>query len=198
MIIGLDLSINSTGVCLRKKNEVLYYLIVPKLTRKMGAINANKTARIRYITYDKIADLDSHNIRCISEKICNIIKELTQSRGSCSETSLQCNESEDIEGVVIEDVAMRANGRSIITLTLLNGYVRCMLDMMHISYKTVSPTSWKKRVLGNGQADKELTIYHWAKFDQEVCKLMSAMNCKMDDVADSYFLACYGELKNIQ
>ena len=186
MIIGLDLSINSTGVCLRKKDEVLYYLIVPKLTRKMGAINANRTARIRYITYDKIADLDSHNIRCIANIICNIIKDF------------QCNENEDIEGAVIEDVAMRANGRSIITLTLLNGYVRCMLDMLHISYQTVSPTSWKKRVLGNGQADKELTIYHWAKFDQEVCKLMSAMNCKMDDVADSYFLACYGELKNIQ
>ena len=184
MIIGLDLSINSTGVCLRKKDEVLYYLIVPKLTRKMGAINANKTARIRYITYDKIADLDSHNIRCIANIICHIIKEF------------QCNENEDIEGAVIEDVAMRANGRSIITLTLLNGYVRCMLDMLHISYQTVSPTSWKKRVLGNGQADKGLTIYHWAKFDQEVCKLMSAMNCKMDDVADSYFLACYGILLN--
>jgi len=177
MIIGLDLSVNSTGICVRKDKEVSYYIIVPKLSKRMKAINEMKTCSISHIEYDKIKDLDSHNIRCIANAICDIIKDMR----------------EEIELVVIEDVAMAAKGRSIITLTLLNGYVRCMLDQLKVKYETVTPTQWKKIVLGNGQADKELIIYHWARFDQENCRHMMDMNCKCDDVADAYFLTCWGE-----
>lgn len=173
--IGLDLSINSTGMCIRNtevESDVRYYIIVPKITRKMTAINSNKTSRITYINYDKIADNDSSNIKSISEKICEIIKDL---KG-------------DVE-VVIEDVAMRARGRSIITLTLLNGYMRARLDTMNVKYKTITPTQWKKKLLGNGQADKELTIYNWAKLDNRSCVMMMNNNCKTDDIADAYFLS---------
>jgi hypothetical protein len=46
--------------------------------------------------------------------------------------------------VIMEDVAMGARSRSIITLTLLNGYVRRILDEMEIKYITIPPTQWKK------------------------------------------------------
>jgi hypothetical protein len=52
--------------------------------------------------------------------------------------------------VIMEDVAMGARSRSIITLTLLNGYVRRILDEMEIKYITIPPTQWKKQMLGNG------------------------------------------------
>ena len=87
-------------------------------------------------------------------------------------------------------MALRAKGRSIIDLTLLNGYVRCMLDGLGIEYKTVTPTQWKKEMIGNGMADKELVVYCWAKFDPDNCRHMMNMNCKCDDVADAYFLSC--------
>ena len=145
----------------------------------MVAINQMKSCSISHITYDKIKDHISSNIRCISEKICDIIKDMREN-------------GEKIDLVVIEDVAMAARGRSIIDLTLLNGYVRCMLDQMGVRYETVTPTQWKKRILGNGQADKELIIYHWAKFDQENCRHMMDMRAKCDDVADAYFLSCWG------
>lgn len=175
MIIGLDLSINSTGVCIRDEERVEYFIIVPKLSKRMKAINDMKSCSISHITYDKIKDNVSHNIRCISEKICDIIKDFGVDK---------------IDGVVIEDVALRAKGRSIIDLTLLNGYVRCMLDGLGVEYKTMPPTAWKKVMIGNGMADKELIIYCWAGLDPDNCRHMMDMNCKCDDVADAYFLSC--------
>lgn len=175
MIVGLDLSINSTGVCLREEGKTPYYkIIVPKLSKRMVAINTMKSCSISHITYDKIKDNVNHNIRCISNKIRDIIKE----------------KRDLIEYVVIEDVALRAKGRSIIDLTLLNGYVRCVLDELGVEYKTVTPTQWKKEMIGNGMADKELIIYCWARFDEDNCRHMMDMSCKCDDVADAYFLSC--------
>ena len=175
MIVGLDLSINSTGVCLRDGEETpIYYLIVPKLSKRMKAINDMKSCSISHITYDKIKDNVNHNIRCIANNIRKIIKE---------------NRAK-IKYVVIEDVAYRARGNSLIDLTLLNGYVRCMLDELGIEYKTTTPTQWKKKMIGNGMADKELIIYCWAKFDPDNCRHMMDMSCKCDDAADSYFLSC--------
>ena len=180
--IGLDLSINSTGMCLRlengDENNVLhYYLIVPKITKKMDHINRDKTSLISFINYDKIASNDSHNIMVISKKICEIIKDFES----------QYNDAEI--DITIEDVAMGAKGRSLITLTLLNGYIRCMLDNNNWNYKTITPTEWKKKLLGNGQANKELTIYHWGKMDVKSCVKMMDNNVKCDDAADSYFLS---------
>lgn len=177
MIVGIDLSINSTGICFRDPSNQqlpIYKIIVPKLSKKMIAVDNIKPYRISHVTYDKIAGNISSNIRCIGEKICENIKDF----------------QDQIEYAVIEDVAMAARGRSIIDLTLLNGYIRCLLDTMNIRYVTVTPTQWKKEVLGNGQADKELTIYHWTRFDPSMSQRMISMNCKSDDVADAYFLSC--------
>ena len=183
MIVGLDLSVNSTGICVRKGKEASYYIVVPKLSKKMKAINDMKSVDICYKTYDKIDSNDSHNIRCISNEICDIIEDMRE-------------KGEEIEKVVVEDIAMSAKGRSIITLTLLNGYIRCMLDKLKVKYETVTPTQWKKEVLGNGAADKELIIYHWARFDQENCRHMMDMNCTCDDIADAYFLTCWEKVRS--
>jgi Holliday junction resolvasome RuvABC endonuclease subunit len=175
MIVGLDLSINSTGICLREGEKTpAYYLIVPKLSKRMVAINNMKSCSISHITYDKIKDNVNHNIRCISNKICEIIKE---------------NRAK-IKYVVIEDVAYRARGNSLIDLTLLNGYVRCMLDELGVEYRTTTPTQWKKKLIGNGMANKETIIYKWAGKDPDNCRAMFNHSCKCDDVADSYFLSC--------
>lgn len=179
--IGLDLSINSTGVCcMDGDRECEYFIIVPKLSKKMKMMNEEKGTRISHIEYSKIKDNDSHNIRCIAKKICDIIADMRE-------------KGREVESITMEDVAMRAQGRSIITLTLLNGYVRCMLDGLGMRYKTVNPTQWKKQMLGNGAADKELIIYNWSKMDRESYEEATEMGLKCDDIADAYFLACYGE-----
>lgn len=169
--IGIDQSINSTSVCvLEEGKKPAYYIITPKLTKKQSAANHN---RICYITYDKIDSNLNHNIRCISEKISQIIAN-------------KLSKTKDIE-VRMEDVALMAKGRSIIDLSILNGYIRCSLDKLDVPYKTIPPTQWKKELLGNGQADKELVIMHWSKLDPDAYNQLTG--CKSDDVADSFFIA---------
>lgn len=171
MIIGLDLSINSTGVCLNdENNEPIYYIITPKLTRKQKSIQHD---RINYIEYDKKQGDVSYNIKSIAGEIRKVIESY-----------------DDVEGVVIEDIAMAAKGRSIIDLTLLNGYVRCVLDELNIPYKTINPTKWKKEILGNGHANKDLIIYNWMRFDIPVYNELGLNGIKCDDIADAYFLSC--------
>ena len=173
--IGIDQSINSTSVCvLEEGKKPAYYIITPKLTKKQTAANHN---RICYITYDKIDSNLNHNIRCISEKISQII---------ANKCALCADPQSEIQ-VTMEDVALMAKGRSIIDLSILNGYIRCSLDKLGVSYKTIPPTQWKKELLGNGQADKELVIMHWSKLDPDAYNQLSG--CKSDDVADSFFIA---------
>ena len=87
--IGVDQSINSTAVCvIEEGKKPIYYIIVPKMTKKMMSINHS---RICYITYDKINSNLNHNIKYISEKIaCIIANKLAKTK--------------DIE-VIMEDVA---------------------------------------------------------------------------------------------
>ena len=175
--IGLDLSINSTGVCICEDDrDPVYYFIIPdKLSKKQKAASQHK--RINFITYDKIKGNDDHNINHITSKIMEIIKGLL---------------NDDIK-VVIEDVALAAKGASIITLTLLNGWMRCLLTQKGIDYITVPPTQWKKMMLGNGSADKELIVYCWSAIDNSACVALmnNGIVAKHIDIADAYFLAKY-------
>lgn len=87
----------------------------------------------------------------------------------------------------MEDVALMAKGRSIIDLSILNGYIRCELDKLGVNYKTIPPTQWKKELLGNGAANKDVIIYNWSKLDSDAYNQVKDVKC--DDVADSYFIA---------
>ena len=173
--IGLDLSINSTGVCICEDDrDPVYYFIIPdKISKKQKAASQHK--RINFITYDKIKGNDDHNINHITSKIMEIIKGLS---------------NDDIK-VVIENVAVNAKGASIITLTLLNGWMRCLLTQKGIDYTTVPPTQWKKMMIGNGSADKELIVYCWSAIDNSACVALmnNGIVAKHIDIADAYFLA---------
>ena len=173
--IGLDLSINSTGVCILYPNtEPIYYIITPKLTKKQQSITHN---RIHYKTYLKSIKNDSHNIRYISKEISEIIAVYARNK-----------DGYPIE-VTIEDIAMGARSSSIITLSLLNGYVRAELDHLNIPYKTIPPTQWKKELLGNGAADKETIAFSWSKLDADAYDFMINNKFPYFDISDSYFIA---------
>ena len=57
--IGLDLSINSTGICVNDDGEYHYYIITSKRTRKLNKFTND---HINIIFYDK-KETDSENIR---------------------------------------------------------------------------------------------------------------------------------------
>ena len=57
--IGLDLSINSTGICVNDDGNYSYYVITPHITKKQKTINGTV---LTYVEYQK-GDSDSENIR---------------------------------------------------------------------------------------------------------------------------------------
>ena len=160
-IIGLDLSINSTGIYTSTGD---YYIITSKMTKEMS-----KCMDVNIIDYEKTDNINK-NLEQIGDIIMYII---TKYRPDL---------------VVIEDVAMGATfSRSLIDLTGLNYWVRALLTNNNIKFITVPPTRWKKELIGNGQATKDLIIDAWKRITKNNIKLK-----KTDDIADAYFLCQYG------
>lgn len=164
MIAGLDLSINSTGVYM---NDDTYILIVSKITKKQ---KENKNPKLKIIEYNKTDDINNNLYQ-----ITNIILRELKDKG--------------VTKVSIEDVALGAiHSRSLIDLTGLNYWMRCLLKENNIDFITTPPTSWKKEMIGNGQATKDLIIDAWMRitgFDSDLKKV--------DDIADAYFLCKFLE-----
>ena len=161
-IIGLDLSINSTGIYTSTGE---YYIVTSKLTKEMS-----KCVDVNIIDYEKTDDINK-NLERIADIIMYIIMKIKPKL------------------VVIEDVAMGATfSRSLIDLTGLNYWVRALLTQNGVKFITVPPTRWKKELIGNGQATKDLIIDAWKKITKNNINLK-----KTDDIADAYFLCKYGE-----
>ena len=57
-----------------------------------------------------------------------------------------------------------------------------------MNYEILSPTSVKKFAVGNGGAEKDVMIASWKKLDKNIKEITTI---KLDDLADSYFLAHY-------
>lgn len=78
-IIGIDPSINSTGVCVNKNNKNVYYNIVSKRTKKLEKFNSKY---INILFYEKNADKSlNYNEKEVEKAknilyICNFIKKI--------------------------------------------------------------------------------------------------------------------------
>lgn len=184
--IGLDLSINSTGVCVYndKTEEHNYYIITHKLTKKQKEF---KHKQLKYILYEKESPnkIDeyrekerkkSSNIALIVEQIEKIVQKYNK------KGDLLC---------IIEGISYGSSSSSnLADLAGLNHVVRYMLWCNNIPFKTVAPTENKKFAVGNGQADKDVMISAWKHCQPEIAKIE---DIKIDDVADAYFLSHFNE-----
>lgn len=180
--IGLDLSINSTGVCVYddEAHTSEYFIVAGKMTKKA-----------------QIAQCDFVNRMIINKLSCDSkeeyhVKEAVKTNNIynivCSIRSIV--EKYNPHVVSVEGVAFNASG-DVIGLAGLNYMVRMMLKELNINnIYIVSPTTLKKYATGNGQATKDVMISAWNNMDK---KTLSIPTCiKVDDIADAYFLARYG------
>lgn len=167
--MGLDLSINSTGVCIRTDSDCIYKIITPHITRSM---RRSDDEILEHIEYQK-SDNDDHNIYMIKEAIRSLIKEY------------------NISHVTLEAPALQAKGRSVITLAGLNYSIRQMLLEEKIPFDTVQPSALKKWFTGNGKADKNLMCHCWRALEPHSKQWKSI---KVDDIADAYALAHFQAL----
>lgn len=180
--IGIDPSINSTGICVNFGEYNFYYIISSKMTKKMSEF---KHSNITYLPYNK---LDTKNGEYSDKEnakfsnICNICDRIYDII-----SSIGCDNIE----VYMEGVSYGSIGSAaLVDLCFLNSAIRMTLKKMGIKFTIVSPTSLKKFACSNGQADKEVMIDAWKRLDKNISNIT---NIKIDDLADSYFLSCYSK-----
>ena len=180
VIIGIDPSINSTGICVwdNEHNINKYYNIVSKVTKKLQSF---ESSHIKILSYNKsdIKDKEysykelakTSNIYYICKHIRNILTILRP------------------KSVIMEGVSYGSVGSAaLVDLSGLNFAIRMVLADLEIPFKIVPPTAVKKFATGNGQADKELIIDAWKRLDKN---MLNIKDIKVDDLADSFFLAHY-------
>lgn len=177
--IGLDLSINSTGVCVNVDGVCDYYIIASKLTKKQLEFSHSHVHLIQYDKqqpegeYTEKERIKTLNIDHIVTWIYRILSNY------------------DCDVVNIEGISFGSTGSAaLIDLSGLNYMVRKMLIDNNISFNIISPTQNKKFATGNGSAEKDVMIDAWKRLDRSISDITTI---KIDDLADAYFLSCYSE-----
>ncbi len=187
--IGLDLSINSTGICINNgKNSFKYYLICSNPTNVFkNACKQSGLIEIFQVDKKKSYKEDPYEIKEMfkSINIFNIIKELDKI----------LKENKNIEHAYIEGISYGSSSTSALTdLAGLNYLVRHTLVKHKIPFTIVSPKANKKLAVGNGNADKDQMILGWTLMDKRIEQFIkdnSKIKLKIDDLADAFFLSKY-------
>lgn len=174
--IGIDPSINSTGICVYTKTPQ-YYIISSKQTKKNKAF---RHPRITMIFYDKLEMKDLEYSERENAKSFHILQIINALDWIIHEYN------EEIQ-VRMEGVSYGSKGgASLVDLAGLNFCIREYLMEKNIPFRIVPPTTLKKASTGNANAQKEEMIYMWKKLDPE---MESITEIKIDDLADAFFLS---------
>lgn len=185
ILMGVDQSINSTGVCIynirhhsKGGSEIrtYYYNIVPGtcMKKKMREL---QHPNFEFLAYHKQTGDDyeskeiakTHNIMEICYHIENLIKKYTP------------------DVLIMEGVSYGSMGSaSLVDLAGLNFCIRMIALKHNVQIRLASPMTVKKMATGNGGADKSEMIWAWKHCDSTI---QDIEGIKVDDVADAYFLA---------
>lgn len=205
LYVGIDPSINSTGITIaRYENnvevEIKFYIIKNgKLTKRESAAN-DSIDNFEYIIYNKI-DLtqfkdDNHVFEYYKTKnmveVVNTIYDLILN---------EVKKYTSAVNVVIEGISYGSSIRtkSVFDLAGLNYMIRYKLitsDIQHLNLSIATPSNIKKYATGKGNANKEsiMTIFKYIFPEMQNIP-------KLDDIADSYFMAMFSrdiECKNAE
>lgn len=182
VIVGIDPSINCTGICVYNSVTMshIYYMIVSKCTKKMREFS---NEYVHIIEYNKLESnkgeysSKEYNKACNIYNICMIISDI-----------LQVHEPDlvQMEGVSYGSVGSAA----LVDLAGLNFAIRMILFKGDMQFNILAPTTIKKFAVGNGAAEKDVMIASWKKLDKNITNIT---DIKLDDLADSFFIAHYSE-----
>lgn len=178
--IGIDPSINCTGVCVWdiEHGTHCYYMIPSKITKKMSTFQHDFVRLLPYEKQDPKGLEYSDKERYKFGNIYNICKKI--------QVILDLFNPDEVfmEGVSYGSVGSAA----LVDLSFLNASIRMVLKQRDVNFTIVSPTSLKKFACANGQAEKDVMIDAWKRMDLNISNIK---DIKVDDLADSYFLAHY-------
>lgn len=181
--IGVDPSINSTGVCVYDGKKYVYYIVTSKMTKKMAAFQHKYVNLIPYeksetkdLEYTDKERVKTQNISNICDKIRSIIKK----------------HKPDI--VKMEGISYGSTGSAaLVDLAGLNFMLRQIFLTMNVPFMIISPTQNKKFAVANGSAEKDVMVDAWKRMDPRVSDIH---DIKIDDLADAFFLTLYDAESN--
>jgi Holliday junction resolvasome RuvABC endonuclease subunit len=185
LTIGLDISINCTGIAVMYEQDSIAYQQLYVLS---PYIHKHRSIDIEYLQYDKHIDATNYstkesskayNYHRLSNTLCKaLFKYFKQLDKAC------------IPKVIIENFAHNAIGAAKIDTPMLNAVVRDKIITCFDKYGTylfiITPLQNKKRFTGNGKASKEMMVQEFLHKNPEFEYVQGA---KLDDVADAFALA---------
>ena len=183
--IGIDPSLNSTGVCINDNGKYKYYIITSKSTKKIREFSSKY---VKYLIYEKADTNKKMNEYDEVERnkaqniynVCALIEQLLKKYKECE--------------IYMEGVSYGSIGSSaIVDLSGLNFALRNVFIKLGKKFTIVSPSQNKKFATGLGNADKELMIFSWLKIEKHIEEIVKDQ--KIDDLADAFFLSNYYKTK---
>jgi len=194
--IGIDPSINSTGVAVRKtdeNNKVIFehfFIIKPNKLTKNEQKYHDAIDGFEYIIYEKtdLKDIKYDNHKYEFEKTLNISRIVD----SLSKILYRYILASDESIISIEGISYGSSTRTsaIYDLAGLNYLIRLMILKLdiNVTLKICTPAEIKKYVSGMGNCTKEVLSRMFLKIHPEFNILK-----KVDDIADAYFMSCMSE-----
>ena len=195
VFIGIDPSINSTGMTIRTDTGFCRFFIIKgdKLTKKEKNAQLDNSEIFEYCLYQKenVKDTNNaherelakaHNLSTIADTIYNIIEELLQ--------QLRKTSSIDSVTICMEGISYGSiHSAAVMDLAGLNYLIRDRLHHHTVvgTLLVTPPAEIKKFATGAGNANKSLmiTTFRGQFPDFELPKL--------DDVVDAYFMSKYAQ-----
>ena len=180
VIMGIDPSINCTGICIYDTimNSHTYYMIVSKRTKKMKEFKHENVTIREYHKLD--SNKGEYHIKEYNkaQNILDIVHHIKD--------IMHWHEPDLVQ---MEGVSYGSTGSAaLVDLSGLNFSIRMMLIEESVEFNILAPTAVKKFAVGNGAADKDVMIASWKKLDKTIENIV---DIKVDDLADSYFIAHY-------
>jgi len=176
--IGIDPSINSTGVCINTGKTFKYIIVTGKLSKKQLSFQHKY---IKFLDYGKqpLKNLEYSDREFLkSENIYNIISSLRFVLKPYKNKEVQVN---------MEGISYGSTGSAALAdLSGLNFSIRMLLLEMGIRFTIIPPITLKIFATNNAGASKEEMIWAWKLLNPEISNIS---DIKIDDLADAYFLS---------
>lgn len=193
IFVGIDPSLNSTGLCLQfyednKMIKDIFYIIKPNKLTKREQTAQDTLINFDYVLYNKI-DLNMYkdnNLFYEYWKTVNMISIVNKIK-ECIYDNIQGRKQYKLY-IVQEGISYGSSARtkSVFDLAGLNYMIRNeFIEKENISFFIAPPTHIKKFATGIGNCKKELIIELFKSVEPKLAEKLP----KVDDIADAYYMS---------
>ena len=100
--------------------------------------------------------------------------------------------NQKVTHVYLEGYSMGSRGR-VFHIAENTGVLKQKIYKAGITFEVIPPSTWKKEVVGKGNADKQ-HVYESMNVDLKPIFKSKSITSPINDIADSYFICKYGSL----